>query len=449
VTKRFPFVICFLIISISFYLDFAQGFRYPWSDEWDFVHILTGSTPANIKWLWAQHSEHRIVIPKLVYLFLFRLIPDFRLPILSTLIAMGVCSFVMMNIAQRIKNVHPILLLVFPMLLLNMKLGYHSWGFHVQFGSTTVLLCLLMSSIVYTQSNNKSVIIGFPAIITCPILLFLPLCGMNGVLPSLVLIPYFLLRGGNQVLYSDAAHSRLWGKVILLSAMFAGLITGMIFFEYHPVRHSWGNPNLLQFVGATMHVLSAPLNFGPVGLIAGIIICILVLFVVVQLSKEAVLHRMTAGKIDWCKVDLLVFIIAMSVLALGLGWGRGGRGWPQGIDDHYSLLMVPLISAVFMVSLLNRWTKLLYGIWLVTLSMFCLHGLTAVRYHPFAGEQFRKIDRSIEAGANVDRIVALHIGELFHEDSEYARKVVRRGLLNLKQYSIDNSYKGKIIEMRE
>jgi hypothetical protein len=330
-----------------------------------------------------------------------------------------------------------------------MTLGYHQWGFHVQFGSSTILLCLLLSSIAYTQSNTNHSITGLPAIVIAIILLLLPLCGMNGVLPSFVLITYYLLRGVNQARMTDVPRSKLWGMVIFLSSVFAALITGMIFVGYHSISHPWSNPDLLQFIAATMHVFSAPLSFGPVGMVAGIIIFFLVLFVVAQILKQIRNSRLAEGKIDWRKGDLLAFIIAMLVLALGLGWGRGGRGWPQELDGHYSLLMVPLLCVLFVVYLLNKWTKIARGIWVVTLIMFCFHGMAAVRFPLFVDRKSRKIDRSIEAGANLDQIISLHINDLFFVDNEYARKVVGGGLVDLKHYFIRNSYQGKITELRE
>lgn len=449
VNQRLAFAICLVILAVFFYIDIDQGFRYPWSDELDFIPILTGSTPITWKWLWAQHNEHRIVIPKLVYFLSFKAWPDFRLPILICIVLMGYCSFVMMSITQRIRGFNPLLQLCFPMLLLNMTLGYHGWGFHVQFTSSTFLLCLLLSSIVYTQTKTDPSIVGLPALAVSVILLLLPLCGMNGVIPSLILIPYYLIRSSNQAVSASIPQARLWGKVILLSAVMAGSIICMIFIGYYSIPHPWGNPNILELITATMHVLSSPLNFGSAGLMAGIVICFLVIFVITRIAQDIRRNNDTECKINWGKADLFAFIISLCTLAIGLGWGRGGRGWPLGLDNHYSLLMVPLLCAVFVVCMISNLRKIVYSLWIITLIMFCIHGVSAIRSHKYVGDRSRKIDRTIEAGANIDKIVSLHINDLFFVDNEYARKVVRRGLLDLHQYFILNSLSGKIAEIRE
>src|SRR5579885_1016081 len=53
------------------------GHNAPRQDEWEFVPALTGHEPAG-PWMWKQHNEHRLPLPRAVYLGLFRLTGDFR-----------------------------------------------------------------------------------------------------------------------------------------------------------------------------------------------------------------------------------------------------------------------------------------------------------------------------------------------------------------------------------
>ena len=41
------------------------------ADEWELVPALAREQPISPAWLWAQHNEHRIPLPKLVLLGLF------------------------------------------------------------------------------------------------------------------------------------------------------------------------------------------------------------------------------------------------------------------------------------------------------------------------------------------------------------------------------------------
>ena len=53
------------------------GTNAPYADEWEFVPALVGEEPA-LPWLWQQHNEHRLPLPRAVYLTLFALTHDFR-----------------------------------------------------------------------------------------------------------------------------------------------------------------------------------------------------------------------------------------------------------------------------------------------------------------------------------------------------------------------------------
>src|ERR1041385_2530768 len=47
----------------------------PWQD--DFLHLpyLTGTKPLTLRWLWSQHNEHRLPLPRLLMVCLWRYAP--------------------------------------------------------------------------------------------------------------------------------------------------------------------------------------------------------------------------------------------------------------------------------------------------------------------------------------------------------------------------------------
>ena len=48
------------------------GFKVPIWDEWHWFRVAAGDAPVTLQWLWSQHNEHRMFLPRLVYVALIR-----------------------------------------------------------------------------------------------------------------------------------------------------------------------------------------------------------------------------------------------------------------------------------------------------------------------------------------------------------------------------------------
>ena len=44
------------------------GSRTPYGDEWTWLGQVTGDEPITLRWLWSPLNEHRMVLPRLLYL---------------------------------------------------------------------------------------------------------------------------------------------------------------------------------------------------------------------------------------------------------------------------------------------------------------------------------------------------------------------------------------------
>src|SRR5215510_9163906 len=65
------------------------GSNVPSWDEWDMVPTLTGAQPVSAEWLWSQHNEHRVPLPRLVLLAVNCFGPDFRIAQVLNVLALG------------------------------------------------------------------------------------------------------------------------------------------------------------------------------------------------------------------------------------------------------------------------------------------------------------------------------------------------------------------------
>ena len=81
----------------------ALGSNCPNADEWEFVPALTGHEPL-VPWLWAQHNEHRLPLPRLVYYGLFQVAHDFRAGSLLQIALLAATSLGLMSLASRLRG---------------------------------------------------------------------------------------------------------------------------------------------------------------------------------------------------------------------------------------------------------------------------------------------------------------------------------------------------------
>src|SRR6202050_4257106 len=64
------------VAAFAFVATFARN--CPWADEWVMVPQLAGREPVTLSWLWSAHNEHRLPLPRLVLVGLYRVTHDFR-----------------------------------------------------------------------------------------------------------------------------------------------------------------------------------------------------------------------------------------------------------------------------------------------------------------------------------------------------------------------------------
>src|SRR5262249_8229850 len=127
-------------------LAFARyGNKFPYADDWALVPVLTGEQPLTARWLWTQHSDHRIAVPKLILLTALRLTGwDFRGGILFNVGALGALAFAMIRGAKRLRGWTSYADAYFPLALLHWGHGSLWWDFQVQFVCSTVLAGIVL-----------------------------------------------------------------------------------------------------------------------------------------------------------------------------------------------------------------------------------------------------------------------------------------------------------------
>lgn len=105
------------------------GPRLPFSDDWVLVPIITKRAPLTLGWLWAQHSEHRIVIPKLAFIILYRATSaNFRSVIYLNIVLLSLLSAASILTMRTIRGRILLTDAFYPLLLMHLGLGAFFWG---------------------------------------------------------------------------------------------------------------------------------------------------------------------------------------------------------------------------------------------------------------------------------------------------------------------------------
>ena len=169
------------LLALDLGLVARFGPDVPIGDDFDVVSVVSGARPATLEWLWSQHNEHRVPLPRLILLGLYRLSGnDFRAGMFWSVAALATLAGATIAVADRRRGGARFSDAVFPLLLLGP--GHYAnllWSWQVAFVLGTVLIGGVLLLIVGRA--------GWPGPKTAAAAgaasAALPLCGANGLAP--------------------------------------------------------------------------------------------------------------------------------------------------------------------------------------------------------------------------------------------------------------------------
>src|SRR5205823_2555287 len=113
----------------------------PIGDDYDLVPALSGARPIAADWLWSQHNEHRIPLPRLVLLASYRLSGyDFRAGMFVNVVLLAALAAGLIAAARGLRGATWYSDAFFALALLHG--GHHAnllWSFQVAFVLATAL----------------------------------------------------------------------------------------------------------------------------------------------------------------------------------------------------------------------------------------------------------------------------------------------------------------------
>ncbi|WP_152053539.1 hypothetical protein [Tautonia marina] len=360
----------FLWLTWGLMLAVALGFvgrfgpRVPLWDDYDVIPVLTQHRPMSLEWLWSLHSEHRLVLPRLVLLAAFHLTDaDFRagmvvnVALLAALAALAPLAIGMARGGWRYSDA------LYPLLFLN--LGHHInliWNMSVSYILPVVLsgfTALLIAMKPGFPGLGRGVLIGLT-------LLLLPLCNAAGV--ALAPLPALWLLGAAGI-HARSVREDAWSRALPLALLASvSLVVSMLYFvDYERSTHHPRPPGLWAIGRTILQFLGTGLGAGgmELGLVGGGIVAALVAAAFLVLARSALVVPADRSR-AW---GLLACWGAMAMLMFGTAWGRAGMGERAGAQERYVTLATTalLISVVGFERFGPGSTRRL-----VPMSVFCL-----------------------------------------------------------------------------
>jgi hypothetical protein len=318
-----------LVLAVRFVLVTAHD--VPIVDQWTLVGVLSGQRPLDLEWLWTPQDDHRLPLPKILQVVLFRCTGDFRASIWLNLGLSAALAAIGIVTARRLRGRTSWVDAVFPLALLD--LGH--WGLLSGFEIVFVLPVFLFGSAVAIAARLGEGARGRREAALAACLVPMPLCGFQGLVLA---VPLAVLAGTLAVRRRARAAIALAGVVLVTSA---AVFVGWAPEPTHPPLGGVAAAAraALQFTSAGMGLAGA--RFWPWSA---------VLFVALSVGTVAALARAarTPGPHRANQVALGIAFLAFGALAGAVGLGRGGWGEEAGLAPRYASLAVllPFLVAI-------------------------------------------------------------------------------------------------------
>jgi hypothetical protein len=382
--------------GMGFVLAFTRNM--PWADEWEFVPALTGNEPIP-EWLWKQHNEHRLPLPRLLYLLLFRLTGDFRAGCVLQILMLSALAWWLMRVSAKVRGESAWEDAFIPAGLLNWgHVENFLMGYQINFVLVCGLACgLLVTAFASTNANR------FRTGVTAGVLLLLlELCGGTG-LAFVPTVGLWLL-----VLAASALRcaSRLHGLIGVGLVTVAG---GYIWLYFQGYERPPGHPPMnLEHPRKAMLVTSQYLAMGlgygvkPAWPLASAFVVALLGGTVFHLGNVWRTDRESRLRVE----GILAVLGGVVALAVAVGLGRSGFNSDEmGLWSRYGLLAWPVLFAGFLAfSRTRRWVQTaLCGVTLALLPMNFAAGWGWAESHD---RWLGSIETAVLAGVPAEEIVA-------------------------------------------
>jgi hypothetical protein len=393
------------------------GRNVPLAEDWLMLRPLSGREPDFWAWVWAQNNEHRLPLPKLIYLGLLEVVPDFRVGMVFDTLVVGALAAACILVARRVRGGRTSYAdAVFPLAMLHIGHWFNLlWGWQIQFVVSVAAIFAILLVIVAAPipiGLGPALALGIGAVL-------LPLTGASGLpfVPAVGVAVLALAWQGRPLGRVGAAGGRV--RLVLAAAAALGVLAAALYFVGYE-RPSWipVNPGVWPTLETAGRFTA--MGFGSSYSLVSALAALLFLG-----SGLVVLgRRVMRGPADAERrraLALLAFMGGCVLLALSVGYGRAALVPDVGMPSRYALLAVPAIAAACFAwqrygpARLRPWAQgAIVAAFVVALPFNVRDGwATRDWYVP----NMNAVEHDIDAGVPRDELVRRHRQFLLHWDA--------------------------------
>lgn len=330
---------CVSLAALCFVAVFSL--HTPYVDEWEWIGRATGNEPVTLSWLWSQHNEHRMFLPRLIYLGLGAISGfDFRAGSFFNVLILSGLSFALMLAARSVRGRTRICDAFFPLLLLHWgQFENLIWGFQLNFVTSVVLEGVLLLMILRCGDEITLKLFGLVAF--C--LVLLGLCGTYAVvyLPPMVC---WLCYASVRKWRSGGPHARRDAPLMFVLAAAPAALAAMYFQGIYARAYT---PGFYASLRTGIQFISFGIGPGakeiwPISGLLVLIVCTTIVWKCLMVFRNHPAHRIRAA-------GFLMYLAGIIALATAIGLGRAFIGPIAGFEPRYMTLAVPLMLLLFLL----------------------------------------------------------------------------------------------------
>ena len=329
------------MVLSAVHLVAAYASPVPFMDDNSIVQMLGRERSKLAGWLWEQHNEHRLPLPKLLSWAAVAITMDFRAPMYLEVAMLAAAAWLLIGAARRIRGRTRAADAFFPLVFLN-------WGhfenllcaFQVAFVLPAAIVAAILSFLAAGPPAPDRRLATRVGTATAA----LTLCSAAGLLLALPIALWTALAGAAAWRSTDPQRKQAAPRMVLASAV-AGILVAICLATYVRPRWEPEYSSLPRAAALAFDLLAW--GAGPLEADAHARICALVAALSVTTLAAGVLRWRAHREECWRELGLLACGAGFVALGVGIGLGRGA-GVQQIVTPRYVTLFSPFWALLYL-----------------------------------------------------------------------------------------------------